>query len=140
MHTGPAGAGRGSRVSSWACLPGRPGWSLCGLRKMRDKEWWSRYSQAVGTNIFPKDHGSMIQIPEPLLEAIRRHGRESYRDEACGVLFGSQTGSEHGVKEVRHVQPLANSRDGERHRRFLLTPKDPPPETGRNPPEGPGRG
>ncbi|HLE21461.1 MAG TPA: M67 family metallopeptidase [Vicinamibacteria bacterium] len=66
----------------------------------------------------------MIQIPEPLLEAIRRHGRESYRDEACGVLFGSQTGSEHGVKEVQHVQPLANSRDGERHRRFLITPKD----------------
>ena len=66
----------------------------------------------------------MIQIPEQLLEAIRRHGRESYRDEACGVLFGSQTGSEHGVKEVRHVQPLANSRDGERHRRFLITPKD----------------
>ena len=66
----------------------------------------------------------MIQIPEQLLEAIRRHGRESYRDEACGVLFGSQTGSEHGVKEVQHVQPLANSRDGERHRRFLITPKD----------------
>ena len=63
----------------------------------------------------------MIRIPERLLEVIRGHGRESYNDEACGVMFG-----EHGeeAKEVRHVQPIPNSRDGQRHRRFLITPKD----------------
>ena len=63
----------------------------------------------------------MIRIPESLLEVIRAHGRESYNDEACGVLFGNQAEE---YKEVKHVVALPNSRDGERHRRFLITPKD----------------
>jgi proteasome lid subunit RPN8/RPN11 len=63
----------------------------------------------------------MIRIPEPLLEIIRGHGRDSYNDEACGVMFGEYEGEN---KSVQYVQPLPNSRDGERHRRFLITPKD----------------
>ena len=63
----------------------------------------------------------MIRIPERLLEAIRGHGRDSYNDEACGVLFGDHAGED---KDVQHVEPLPNSRDGERHRRFLITPTD----------------
>jgi len=63
----------------------------------------------------------VIRIPEQLLEAIRGHGRESYRDEACGVMLGQHGDSD---KDVQDVQPLANSRDGKRHRRFLVTPKD----------------
>ena len=66
----------------------------------------------------------MIRIPEKLLETIRGHGRESYRDEACGVMFGRQQDSDVNIKDVQDVLPLANSRDGERHRRFLVTPKD----------------
>jgi proteasome lid subunit RPN8/RPN11 len=63
----------------------------------------------------------MIRIPESLLEGIRGHGRESYRDEACGVLYGREEGPD---KDVAQVQSLPNSRDGQRHRRFLITPKD----------------
>ena len=63
----------------------------------------------------------MIRIPERFLETIRGHGRESYNDEACGVMFGEYEGED---KTVRHVQPLPNSRDGQRHRRFLITPQD----------------
>ena len=63
----------------------------------------------------------MIRIPERLLATIRGHGRESYNDEACGVMFGGFEGEE---KNVQHVQPLHNSRDGQRHRRFLITPQD----------------
>lgn len=66
----------------------------------------------------------MIRFPERLLKTIRGHGRESYRDEACGVMFGLQEGPDMNIKDVQDVQPLANSRDGERHRRFLVTPKD----------------
>ena len=66
----------------------------------------------------------MIRFPERLLETIRGHGRESYRDEACGVMFGRQESPDMNIKDVQDVQPLANSRDGERHRRFLVTPKD----------------
>ena len=75
----------------------------------------------AATSIFPKDRGIVIRIPERLLETIRGHGRESYNDEACGVMFGENAGED---KDVEHVQPLPNSRDGQRQRRFLITPKD----------------
>ena len=39
-------------------------------------------------------------------------------------MFGRQEGPDMNIKDVQDVQPLANSRDGERHRRFLVTPKD----------------
>jgi proteasome lid subunit RPN8/RPN11 len=63
----------------------------------------------------------MIRISEEHLEAIRRHGRESYEEEACGVIFGR---SQDGDKDVEDLLPLANSRDGLRHKRFLITPQD----------------
>lgn len=63
----------------------------------------------------------MIRISERHIEAIREHGRESYGDEACGVIYGRRRD---GDKEVQGLVPLANSRDGQRHRRFLITPKD----------------
>lgn len=52
---------------------------------------------------------------------MREHGRQSYRDEACGVIYGR---SDDELKEVLDVQPLANSRDRHRHRRFLITSTD----------------
>ena len=63
----------------------------------------------------------MIHISEDLLQMIREHGRRSYGDEACGVMYGR---SRADGKDVLAVEPLENSRDGERHRRFLVTPKD----------------
>jgi len=36
-------------------------------------------------------------------------------------MFGDYAGED---KDVQHVQPLPNSRDGQRHRRFLVNPKD----------------
>jgi proteasome lid subunit RPN8/RPN11 len=63
----------------------------------------------------------MVQIPEELMRAIREHGRDSYGDEACGVMFGKNQASS---KEVMSLLPLENSREGERHRRFLITPRD----------------
>ena len=63
----------------------------------------------------------MIRISESHIEDIRDHGRESYQDEACGVIYGQ---CRDGDKEVQALAPLANSRDGQRHRRFLITPND----------------
>ena len=63
----------------------------------------------------------MILLPDAALEAIRLHGRESYRDEACGVLYGRL------VAEGRHVlraAPMVNAREDERHRRFVVAPDD----------------
>ena len=63
----------------------------------------------------------MIRLPDTAIEAIREHGRASYRDEACGVLYGRLEGEK---REVVRVAPLRNARDEQRHRRFIVTPED----------------
>lgn len=63
----------------------------------------------------------MIRMPESAIEAIRSHGRESYRDEACGAMLGRVHGD---TREVVRVAPLGNARDDQRHRRFVVTARD----------------
>jgi len=63
----------------------------------------------------------MILLPDEAVEAIRLHGRQSYRDEACGVLFGRATAQ---AKYVLRAEPMVNAREYERHRRFVVTPSD----------------
>ncbi|MCI0408068.1 MAG: M67 family metallopeptidase [Acidobacteria bacterium] len=63
----------------------------------------------------------MILVTEAVLGQIRAHARQTYNEECCGVLFGREQGAE---RIVEAVTPLSNSRDGERHRRFLITPAD----------------
>ena len=70
----------------------------------------------------------MIRLPETAVEAIREHGRESYRDEACGAMYGrvmsngGNGGNGEDAKDVVRVAPLENARENERHRRFVVTP------------------
>ncbi|HEY7698137.1 MAG TPA: hypothetical protein VIE88_06950, partial [Vicinamibacteria bacterium] len=61
----------------------------------------------------------MILLPDEAVAAIRLHGRESYRDEACGVLFGRAAAE---AKRVLRAAPMVNAREDERHRRFVVTP------------------
>lgn len=63
----------------------------------------------------------MIQLPDEAVEAIRLHARESYRDEACGVLYG---GTAADGKHVLRAAPMVNAREDERHRRFVVTASD----------------
>ncbi|HEY7818768.1 MAG TPA: Mov34/MPN/PAD-1 family protein, partial [Vicinamibacteria bacterium] len=63
----------------------------------------------------------MIVLPEVAVEAIRLHGSESYREEACGVLYGRL---ESNAKRVVRATPMVNSRTDERHRRFIVTAED----------------
>ena len=62
----------------------------------------------------------MIRLPAAAIEVIRRHGRESYPDEACGAIYGRL---EAEAKNVVRVAPLVNARENERHRRFVVTPE-----------------
>jgi proteasome lid subunit RPN8/RPN11 len=63
----------------------------------------------------------MIRLTDEANEVIRAHGRESYRDEACGVLFGK---FDDDAKIVLRAAPMTNAREDERHRRFVVTPDD----------------
>ncbi len=69
----------------------------------------------------------MIRLPETAVAAIRQHGQESYRDEACGAMYGRviRAGGDKGdAKDVVRVAPLENARENERHRRFVVTADD----------------
>jgi proteasome lid subunit RPN8/RPN11 len=62
-----------------------------------------------------------ILLPDEAVEVIRLHGRESYRDEACGALYGHQRSAE---KEVVRAARMLNAREDQRHRRFVVTADD----------------
>ena len=66
----------------------------------------------------------MIRMPEDALEAIRRHGRESYGEEACGVMYGHVSPEANDTKVVVRVDRLSNARESERARRFIVTAND----------------
>lgn len=62
----------------------------------------------------------MLSLPRPLLSAIEEHSRRDYPDECCGILLGSGEGDATAV-ELREV---ANVREDERRRRFVISPRD----------------
>lgn len=64
----------------------------------------------------------MINCDSEHIEAMRRHARETYPHECCGVLLGKEL---QGVKRVQQVEPLENVREDQaRHNRFLINPED----------------
>ena len=58
-----------------------------------------------------------LRLEGQIAEAIRSHGVETYPNECCGALIGSD-----GV--VRHVAPLPNTTEEGARRRFLIRPSD----------------
>jgi proteasome lid subunit RPN8/RPN11 len=58
-----------------------------------------------------------LKLDAGIAEAIRRHGVETYPNECCGALIGSDT-------IVRHVAPLPNTTEEGARRRFLVRPAD----------------
>ncbi len=62
-----------------------------------------------------------MKIPKHIAAKIENHGRETYPEECCGVLFGRLNGEE---KTVEDCLPIENARKGNRQRRFLITPDD----------------
>ena len=64
----------------------------------------------------------MIQVRDTELRSIRVHGTETYREEACGILFGHQ---HRGATKVVSVARIDNRMPlRKRERRYLLTPAD----------------
>jgi proteasome lid subunit RPN8/RPN11 len=66
-----------------------------------------------------REHEKMsgLRLQPGIAEAIRRHGVETYPNECCGALVGSE-----GI--VRHVSPLPNTTEEGARRRFLVRPSD----------------
>lgn len=60
---------------------------------------------------------SGLRIPDGALDAIRRHAAETYPNECCGALIGSE-------ESVVSVVPLENTTEEGPRRRFLVRPAD----------------
>lgn len=58
-----------------------------------------------------------LELAPGIAEAIRRHGVETYPNECCGALIGSDG-------HVRHASPLPNTTEEGARRRFLVRPSD----------------
>ena len=58
-----------------------------------------------------------LVLEQGIADAIRRHGSETYPNECCGALIGTD-----GI--VRHVAALPNTTEEGARRRFLIRPSD----------------
>ena len=63
----------------------------------------------------------MLRIGQSGLDALRRHGEETYPHECCGVLLG---GLERGARRVRSVARCSNTRSDSPQNRYNIDPRE----------------
>ncbi|QNF33851.1 M67 family metallopeptidase [Adhaeribacter swui] len=61
-----------------------------------------------------------LQLTETAHRLIQEHATEIYPDECCGFLYGNET----DVRLVQEAVPVTNSKDGDKRRRFEISPVD----------------
>ncbi|MFQ5918695.1 MAG: Mov34/MPN/PAD-1 family protein [Thermoplasmata archaeon] len=62
----------------------------------------------------------MLEVPESLLEELRRHAREGYPSEVCGLLLGLDG----EVRQVTATRRATNLRAGTTRDRYEIDPQD----------------
>ncbi len=60
---------------------------------------------------------TVANLAPGLVEAIARHGEETYPDECCGFLVGTASDEE---RHVTRIERATNEYAGERRRRFVI--------------------
>ena len=65
-----------------------------------------------------------VRIGQDLLEQIERQAAGDYPDETCGFLFSGAEEAYATTRAVRSIEPVPNSFDGERRRRFVISPME----------------
>jgi len=63
----------------------------------------------------------MLTIRQSELEALRRHGEETYPHECCGVMLGRMEGTERVVETVSRA---GNTRVDSPHNRYNIDPRE----------------
>ena len=63
----------------------------------------------------------MIIIEQQALDTMIRDARESFPDECCGFFYGSET---HSDRQIVQALPVYNSKEGDKRRRFEISPQD----------------
>lgn len=65
-----------------------------------------------------------VTLARPLLEQMADHARSTYPEECCGFLFTSEGAADRPDRPVERVAPAANEHEGERRRRFVISPQE----------------
>lgn len=63
----------------------------------------------------------MLKLSEPIYNALRKHGEETYPHECCGVLLGR---SEDDVNTVEDAVRAGNTRTDAAHNRYHIAPQE----------------
>jgi len=63
----------------------------------------------------------MLKLSEPIYNALRKHGEETYPHECCGVLLGR---SENDVNTVEDAMRAGNTRTDAAHNRYHIAPQE----------------
>lgn len=64
----------------------------------------------------------MLKIPQPVYDALRSHGEETYPHECCGVLLGHENGN--GTRIVTRAVRCGNTRTDSPQNRYNIDPKE----------------
>ncbi len=65
-----------------------------------------------------------VTLARPLLEQMAEHARSTYPEECCGFLFTPEGAADRPDRPVGRVAPAANEHEGERRRRFVISPQE----------------
>ncbi len=60
-----------------------------------------------------------VKLSPEQIDAIKRHGEETYPEECGGLLLGTEEG---GIRLIRDILPMKNVREDSRHNRVQLDP------------------
>ena len=63
----------------------------------------------------------MLKVSDPVYEAMREHGEETYPHECCGVMLGR---GDEAVNEVMEVARAGNTRTDSAHNRYQIAPQE----------------
>ena len=63
----------------------------------------------------------MLKLSDPIYEAMRQHGEETYPHECCGVMLGR---GDEAVNEVTEVVRAGNTRTDSAHNRYHIAPQE----------------
>ncbi len=61
-----------------------------------------------------------VKLDQKVFDYITQHAEEEYPNECCGFFFGRESGD----RWIAHAWRVTNAKEGDRRRRFQITPDD----------------
>ena len=63
----------------------------------------------------------MLQLTPNILQTLQKDAADSFPDECCGFFYGNVSDE---VKTITRVHPVFNAKEGDKKRRFEISPRE----------------